>query len=113
LITLGGLAIGGLAMGGWSMGFLALGGGAIGWKFATGGLAVAREFALGGLALADHANDEAARTFLRENLVASGLTHLMQHARWLVLLALLPVFLGMRRSWTRKEAGTGRGSRSA
>jgi RNA polymerase sigma factor (sigma-70 family) len=85
-ISCGGLALGGIAVGGCSAGLLAAGGFAagiwafggmaegwqaagglvLGWKAAIGGLACAHEFAVGGMVHALHANDAAARDFVRQ-----------------------------------------------
>jgi hypothetical protein len=104
-ISFGGLAIGGLslaglslglvAIGGLAVGFLALGGAAVGWVAAVGGLAVAREFALGGAAIAEHANDEAAREFFQQAPAGIALG-LVRHTRWLTLLVLFPIIVGLR-----------------
>jgi RNA polymerase sigma factor (sigma-70 family) len=65
LFAFGGLSIGGIVMGGAALGYMAMGGGAIGWLGASGGAAVARRFAEGGGVIAPHANDAAARAFMR------------------------------------------------
>ena len=65
VLAFGGLSVGVRAMGGAALGYMAMGGGAIGWLGASGGAVVARYFAEGGGAIAPHANDEAARAFMR------------------------------------------------
>jgi hypothetical protein len=65
LLALGGMAVGALAVGGGAIGLVATGGLATGWRGAIGGVAIAHQFAVGGIAMAAHANDAAARGFLR------------------------------------------------
>jgi hypothetical protein len=65
ILAFGGLGVGVMAMGGAALGYMAMGGGAIGWLGASGGATVARYFAAGGGAIAPHANDAAARAFMR------------------------------------------------
>jgi RNA polymerase sigma factor (sigma-70 family) len=96
VVSIAGAAFGALALGGWAMGLLACGGGAVGWFAAFGGLAVAHDYALGGLAIAQHANDSVAREFLGDNGFFRAGKAFMEHSRWLVLLAILPVVLGWR-----------------
>jgi len=64
LFAFGGMALGFAVIGGAAVGYMAFGGGAIGWLGASGGATLARHFALGGGAIAEHANDQAARTFM-------------------------------------------------
>jgi hypothetical protein len=94
-LSLAGLAVGGVALGGLAAGFIAAGGAAFGWAAAIGGLAVAREFALGGAALGAHANDGAAREFFQQP-PARYAQSVLQHARWLGLLVLIPIVVGLR-----------------
>jgi hypothetical protein len=94
-LTLAGLSLGLVAIGGLAAGLVALGGAAFGWAAALGGLAVAREFALGGAAMGAHANDAAAREFFQQAPARMALT-LLQHARWLGLLVLIPIIVGLR-----------------
>jgi len=65
VFAFGGFSVGVIAMGGAALGYMAMGGGAIGWLAASGGATVARHFAVGGGAIAPHANDAAARAFMR------------------------------------------------
>jgi hypothetical protein len=67
LLAFGGVSLGVGAAGGCAIGYVALGGGAVGWLGASGGAAVAHYFAQGGAALAEHANDPAARDFMRHS----------------------------------------------
>ena len=90
-----GLSLGLVAIGGLAAGLVALGGAAFGWAAALGGLAVAREFALGGTAMGAHANDAAAREFFQQAPARMALA-LLQHARWLGLLVLIPIVVGLR-----------------
>jgi hypothetical protein len=94
-LTLAGLAVGMVAVGGLSAGLVALGGAAFGWTVATGGLAVAREFAIGGVAVGAHANDEAARQFLQQRGLHVAVA-VVRHARWMWLLVLVPIIIGLR-----------------
>jgi hypothetical protein len=71
LFAFGGFSIGGIVMGGGALGYMAMGGGAVGWLAASGGAAVARYFAEGGGAIALHANDAAARAFMRRSFFFS------------------------------------------
>ena len=106
-ISFGGLAVGGLALagvsvgvfalGGLAVGLMAAGGAAFGWVAAIGGLAVAREVALGGLTAGAHANDAAAREFFQQP-VPRLVVKLLEQARWLWLLLLIPVIIGLRSS---------------
>jgi len=96
VVSIAGAAFGALALGGWAMGLLACGGGAVAWHAAFGGLAVAHNFALGGLAIAQHANDTVAREFLSDNEFFRAGKAFMEHSRWFLLLAVLPVVLGWR-----------------
>ena len=98
----GGFGFGVWAMGGGlAMGLLAFGGCAVGWTAAFGGAAFAREFARGGLALARHANDAAAGAFIQNNAFIQNALAAMRHARWLALLALMPLGL-LCRAWMKK-----------
>ena len=105
VLCLGGLAVGALAMGGGAVGYLAAGGGAIAIRAALGGLAIARDYALGGSAVARHANDEAARSFFEEDLLADAARTVMDHSEWMLLLTLIPVFLALRERKRREEQG--------
>jgi hypothetical protein len=71
------LSLGLEAIGGVAAGFVALGGAAFGWAAALGGLAVAREVALGGAAMGAHVS-------------------VLKLARWLGLLVLIPLIIGLR-----------------
>lgn len=95
IVSLAGLALGVLALGGGAIGFASAGGGAVAWYAAYGGLAVAQEYALGGAAFAAHANDQAAKDFFHSSSLFSTASVIMDHARWLLLLLLIPVFRGL------------------
>ena len=99
VISLAGVSLGGYAIGGLAVGFLAMGGLAIGWECALGGAAFAREYAIGGYAIAEHANDAEAQEYLQTSVVGYGRTF-MQHFRWLLTLALLPVIIAW---WNRRK----------
>lgn len=105
-VSVAGAAFGVLAAGGWAMGLLACGGGAVAWTAAFGGVAIAHDYAVGGLAIAAHANDEAARNFMSQTIFFSAAKAAMNHSRWLVLLALVPLILGWRQL---KKAGCQQG----
>jgi RNA polymerase sigma factor (sigma-70 family) len=68
LFAFGGGAIGVFAVGGLALGWLALGGLALAIRGAHGGLALAFQFATGALAIAEHANDDAAKAFVKQSL---------------------------------------------
>jgi hypothetical protein len=111
LISLGGVAVGGIAIGGLAVGLLALGGAAFGvWSVggaafglhaALGGFAAAFSYAQGGFAIARHANDTAATTFFATRDVFRAVRACLPYARWLILLAVLPLFLQL----IRKRSG--------
>ena len=111
-VSVAGAAFGALAVGGWAMGLLACGGGAGAWTAAFGGLAVAHDYAVGGLAIAAHANDEAARNLLSHTMFFSAAKAALDHAQWLVLLAVLPLVLAWRQLKTARK-GTGKTNRPA
>jgi hypothetical protein len=90
LLAVGGVAAGVLALGGLALGFGAAGGAAFAWWAASGGLAVARDLAVGGAATAIHANDSTAQALLSEHPFFRASMRVLEHSRWLVLLALLP-----------------------
>ncbi len=92
IIPIAGLALGVFAIGGGAIGIWALGGGALALQAAVGGLAVAGQYAIGGAAFAPHANDAAASQFL-SSLPFSAARSVMAYARWLILLAFLPLLL--------------------
>ncbi|MCK4546937.1 MAG: hypothetical protein KAW17_05780 [Candidatus Eisenbacteria sp.] len=103
LLSLAGLSIGVFALGGVAVGIVAMGGFAVAWHAAMGGAAIAREFALGESAIAEHANDEAAREFFSGSGFLAGVSSVMRNARWLVLLAALPVIQAVLRRKREKE----------
>ncbi len=92
-LALGGLAVGGFALGGLAAGVVAAGGAAFGWWAAFGGLAVARDVAVGGAASALHANDPTAQALVERHPFLWLSRKVLEHSRWLVLLALLPTLL--------------------
>jgi hypothetical protein len=96
-LALGGAAIGGFALGGLAIGVVAAGGAAFAWWAAFGGLAVARDVAVGGAASALHANDPAAHDVVAQHPFLWLSSKLLQHSRWLVLLAVLPALLVLLR----------------
>jgi uncharacterized protein YcbX len=62
---------------------------------AVGGVAVARNFAVGGAAIGAHANDGATREFLQQQ-PARFAQSILRHVRWLGLLVLIPILIGLR-----------------
>jgi hypothetical protein len=80
--------VGLVAIGGVAAGLVALGGAAF-------GLAAAREVALGGAAMGAHANDGVAREFFQQRPARLALSVLKQ-ARWLGLLVVIPIIVGLR-----------------
>ncbi|HSP16522.1 MAG TPA: hypothetical protein VLV78_17390 [Thermoanaerobaculia bacterium] len=95
IIPIAGLALGIFAVGGGAIGIWAVGGGALALHAALGGLAVAGQFAIGGAAFAPHANDAEASRFL-SSMPFSVARYAMMHARWLILLAALPLLPALR-----------------
>jgi len=94
LLAFGGMSVGFGACGGGAIGYVAYGGAAIGWLGAAGGAAVAHFFAQGGGALAEHANDQAARDFMRHNPFfrpAEPFTYTMILLSW--LWAAIPAYI--------------------
>ena len=86
LLAFGGMSVGFGACGGGAIGYVAYGGAAIGWLGAAGGAAMAHFFAQGGGALAEHANDQAARDFMRHSTFfrhAESFTYTMILLSWL------------------------------
>jgi len=103
VLSLAGLALGVYALGGGAIGVAACGGGALAWEAALGGLAVAQSYAEGGLAIAKHANDPVASDFFKHSSFFSGAGWLLNHSRWLLLLALLPAIQGVLRWLTQRR----------
>lgn len=67
ILAFGGLAAGMASVGGMSVGYVAYGGAVLAWLGGLGGAVVSHHFALGGGIIAEHANDEAAKTFIRNS----------------------------------------------
>jgi RNA polymerase sigma factor (sigma-70 family) len=105
LFSFGGLALGMLVMGGGAIGYMAWGGAAIAWLAALGGAAVGHHFALGGVAVAEHANDHAARAFVRDSVFFSHTTLLMTLALIVYCLSMLPGFLYFLKQSRRQRVG--------
>ncbi|HEX4342658.1 MAG TPA: hypothetical protein VH255_04665, partial [Verrucomicrobiae bacterium] len=97
LLGFGGIAIGYFVVGGVALGYLACGGAAIAWLTACGGAAVAHTFALGGATLAQHANDETARAFVKDNALLAHAYLFMNLAILLSCLSLVPGLLYFRK----------------
>ncbi|MEW6155836.1 MAG: sigma-70 family RNA polymerase sigma factor [Verrucomicrobiota bacterium] len=95
LLSFGGLAFGGWALGGLAMGWMAMGGAAVAWHAAEGGLAIAKLFAQGGEAVAAHANDAMAKSYFASEPFFKIARGLMSQARWLTLLAMIPLVLSI------------------
>jgi len=109
LLALGGLAVGGWAVGGCAVAFYsAMGGLAVAWYSAVGGAAIASHYAVGGAAFAEHANDAVAKDFFAKDTFYGFFKPPMEHARWLLLLALIPALIGFWRliQGRREEQGT-------
>ena len=107
LLSIAGVAVGVWANGGAALGYLASGGGAMGWLAAHGGAAVAHSFAVGGSAVAEHANDAAARAFIRGNVFFQYSERFMRHGElliWLPMTLVVWQLLSLRR--TRRPPGT-------
>jgi hypothetical protein len=76
-------------------------------------LGVAREFAVGGVAVAHHANDAAAQALVVQHPFFRVSMRVLEHSRWLVLLALLPVVtLLLRRVRAARSGAAGPGGRA-
>lgn len=105
LFSFGGLALGLLVMGGAAIGYMAWGGAAIAWLAALGGAAVGHRFALGGVAVAEHANDHAARAFVRDSVFFSHASLLMTLAIIVYCLSMLPGFLYFLKQSRQQRAG--------
>jgi RNA polymerase sigma factor (sigma-70 family) len=108
LLAFAGVALGLWAVGGAALGYLAFGGGAMGWLAANGGSAVAHDFAVGGAAFAHHANDEVARSFVRNNVFFTHASAWLKSATWLmwlpVLCQIMPNMLRAARDRRQKHA---------
>lgn len=101
VIALGGLSFGPWALGGMAVGWQAFGGCAVGWQAAQGGLAVAHNFAVGMVALAQQANNDAARAFIRNSAFFRRALVATHYANWMNLVwLLLPPALWW---WQRKK----------
>ena len=98
LLTFGGMAFGLFATGGAALGYMACGAAAIAWLAACGGAAVAHGFALGTVVVAQHANDEAARAFMRNSLLFSHAYRLMNLS---ILIACLSMASGVH--WRKQS----------
>ena len=66
----------------------------MGWLAANGGSAVAHDFAVGGAAFAHHANDEVARSFVRNNVFFTHASAWLKSGTWLLWLPVLVLVLG-------------------
>lgn len=107
VLSLAGLSVGFFSIGGLAVGLVSVGGVAVGLWGALGGLAVARDFALGGLASGHHAGDAEAAEFFRERPFFRTAAAMMQHARWLVLLVLVPLVVRLVRGRARSSPPPG------
>ena len=96
LFALAGVATGIVAFGGCAFGWVAAGGLALAWHTALGGVAIAAEYSLGGVAIAAEANSDAARAFMANSSVMTGARAVLDHSRWFLLLAVMPVFVVLR-----------------
>jgi RNA polymerase sigma factor (sigma-70 family) len=94
-VALGGIAIGAGAVGGVAIGYLAVGGCAMAWQGAVGGVAVSQHVAVGGLAQAQHANDTVAKAFFQTDPFIRHALQWVQYSRWLMLLWLPVVGVGL------------------
>jgi len=91
LVGFGALSVGVWAVGGCALGWYAFGGCAVAWKAALGAITVAHDFALGGGAYAAHANDSAAKEFMRQSTFFPGVVAAARYSVWLQLLWILPL----------------------
>ena len=105
LLALGGVAVGVFAQGGAALGYLASGGVAVAWLAASGGAAIAHHLALGHVAVAAHANDATARAFIRNNLLFSHYTLLMNFIMLSSCLGIVPGLLYMRKRSRQLRVG--------
>jgi hypothetical protein len=104
-LALGGAAVGIFAQGGVALGYLASGGVAVAWLAASGGAAISHHLALGHVAVAQHANDATARAFIRNNLLFSHYTLLMNFIMLSSCLGVLPGLFYMRKRSRQLRAG--------
>ncbi len=100
-IALGAVALGGFALGGWAFGGLAIGWQSLGslalaWNAASGSLAVAHDFALGPVARAAQVNTDAVRDLIHSRLFFRWAQIGLNHALWLNLLWVTPLFVQSR-----------------
>lgn len=98
VVALGGASIGILAFGGLAIGWWALGGAAVAWRAAVGGAAWAHDYAVGGTASATHANDAAARLFVRDSAFfqsAEGLVAFLQAHQPAIMVSSVIISVGM------------------
>ncbi|MDD2707889.1 MAG: hypothetical protein PHV34_07740 [Verrucomicrobiae bacterium] len=101
LCSIGGLAVGVYAAGGLAVGVWAFGGGAYALRAAYGGHAIAGHYACGGLASAAHANDLAAKNYIKTHWFFSFARWALNGMKysWLcIFLCLIPVWLNRRKS---------------
>jgi hypothetical protein len=113
VLAAGGVAAGGFALGGLALGGAVVGGAAVAWWAASGGLAIAPDFAIGGVAIARHANDAEAQVLVVQHPFFWTSMRLLEHSRWLVLLALLPVVtILLRRLRAARGGAPGPGGRA-
>ncbi len=111
LLSIAGMALGALAFGGVAVGGFATGGAAFGWTAAFGGLAAAHRYAVGGQAIAQHANDEIARSFFAQHAFFTISKAVMDHALWLMLVPFAVLCWGWRRLTKLRQANAALGAR--
>ena len=95
-VALGGFALGGWAFGGLAIGWQSLGSLALAWNAASGSLAFAHDFALGPVARAAQANTDAVRDLIHSSLFFRWAQIGLNHALWLNLLWVTPLFVQSR-----------------
>lgn len=105
LLACGGMALGFFAAGAVALGYMVCGGAAIGWLASCGGAAVAHDFALGKFAIAQHANDETAQAFVRNNALFSHGYFFSNLSILIIGLSMLPRFLYWRKQSRQQPAG--------
>jgi len=108
-LALGVLAFGGFAMGGWAFGGLTIGWQTVGcfaiaWQAAAGNLAWAHDFATGAIVHAAQANNPVADRFLESAPFFRLARVALNHAGWLNLLWVTPLFVQWRLILRKKRA---------
>ena len=107
VLCFSGFSLGIWVVGGAAIGWLAYGGCAIAWQGAVGGVALARDYAVGGIAIAGHANDATADATARSTQFFPLADTLMNHAIFLNLAWMIPLFFVWLAMRGKRNRGAG------